>query len=423
MEFENTSFQLKLMKNVLGYPEFKVNKVIETDDSYAVEAEVIPVLEYCDKCGSDNVVNFGWASENLADTPIKGKKTTISLSRRRQRCNDCHKTFSINPPHKHGSRQLTESLVDYIGWACIDESFNKVAADVGVTKNTVRDVFTEFCEHQNELLTQNLVSGLKNFRTPTSLGIENMMTIKPSVLISNVGNQSILNLVPSKNNLELEKYLSQSLELDKVKFVVISPVESYREVVKKILPKAVIIANKKHVLNIASISLERVRTANRVGLSAKQSLQLRGDNEILVKRYSELNTTDKALLIEWSETFPIVYQAYLLKEMFYTIWEKKTKDEAVATYMEWLDCVTPNLASYFEPLVVVMTDWNKELFANIEHPQHPKYFRMIEGVVSSINSFGRSGSFLAIWAALMLRKEKSTYGICGAEYVSEQTKK
>ena len=423
MEFENASFQLKLMKNILGYPEFKVNKIIETDSSYTVEAEVIPVLEQCDNCSSRDVVNFGWATEKLADVPIKNKKTTINLSRRRQRCNNCHKTFSINPPHKHGSRQLTESLVDYIGWACIDEGFSKVAEDVGVTKNTVRDVFTEFCEQQNELLTKNLASDLNSFRTPRSLGIESILAIKPSALISNVGNQAILNLVPNKNQLELEAYLSQNIEADKVEFVVISPVQSYRQIVKKLFPSAVVIVNKNHALNIADDSLERVRIANRVGLSAKQSLQLRGDSQILAKRHSELNTEDKALLAEWAKTFPIVHQAYLLKEMFYSIWQKETKSEAAAIYTEWLGCITPNLTSYFEPLVEFMTDWDTELFASIEYPQHPRYFRMIEGIVRRIGSFRRGGSFLAIWAALMLKKEKSTYGICGVEYASDQTRK
>lgn len=407
------------MKNILGYPDFKVNKIIETDDSYVVEAEVLPTLDKCENCGSENVVNFGWATESLADTPIKGKKTTISLSRRRQRCNDCHKTFSINPPHKYGSRQLTECLVDYIGNACISDSFSKVAADVGVTKNTVRDVFTDFCKRQNEMLTENLASGLNKFRTPRSLGIESILAVKPSTLISNVGNQAILNLIPNQGKSELETYLLENIDADAVNFVVITPLDSYREVVKRVLPQSVIIVNKEHALIIADNSLERVRVANRVGLSAKQALKLRGDSEILSKRYSELDARDKILLLEWAYDFPLIYDAYLLKESFYKVWEKKSVGEAIEAHAEWTSRIAPKLSSYFEPLVDVMSDWGKELFASIEHPQHPRYFKMVNGVVDKINSFERGGSFLAVWAALMLRKEISTYGVCGTEFASE----
>lgn len=407
------------MKNILGYSDFKVNKVIEADNSFVVEAEVLPTLEKCENCGSGNVVNFGWATENLADTPIKGKKTTISLSRRRQRCNDCNKTFSINPPHKYGSRQLTECLVDYIGNACINEGFSKVAVDVGVTKNTVRDVFTEFCKHQNELLTKNLASGLNKFRTPRSLGIESVLAVKPSTLISNVGNQAILNLIPNQGKSELETYLLENIDIDAVNFVVITPLDYYRKVVKRILPQSVVIVNKKHALMVAKESLERVRVANRVGVSAKQSVALRGDSEVLAKRYSELNESDKELLLGWASDFPLIYQAYLRKESFYTIWQKKNKDEAIEAYSEWLSDITPTLSSYFEPLIDLMNNWGTELFASIEHPQHPRYFKMVDGVVDKINGFERGGSFLAVWAALMLKKEVSTYGICGIEFASK----
>lgn len=412
------NLSIKLMQNILGYPEFEVKKITETADTYEVTAELLSVLKSCESCGSDNVVNFGWVNEKLADTPVNNKKSIINLARRRQRCNDCGKTFSISAPHKYGSRQLTERLANHIGWSCIKESFSKVAKNVGVTKNTARDIFIEFCERQNEQLTANLASGKDFFRTPKTLGIEGISAVSDSTLFSNVGNQSILNIIPSQSTIAINEFVVKNINTSEVEFVMISPCESYLTAAKRLFPNAIIILNKMHAFSVAEDSVERVHLAARVGLSAKQVAKIRVSSSILHKRQHELNEGELVTLDSLLVDSPVIHQAYVLKEMFYRIWSHETNEDAELAYEEWLVLITPNLSSYFEPLVNMVTQWHKELFANIEHKQHPRYLEMVKGVVEEVNTLSRSSSFLTVWATLLLDKDKSTYGIDGMGFAS-----
>ena len=407
MEYES-KLSVRLMQKKLGIPELTVEKVTESQSGYVIDAKVESNLDTCLHCDSSNVVSFGWAHEKVADIPIDGKPVALKVSRQRGKSKDCHKTFVTPTPSKDSKRQLTTRLVAYIEWQCTRHTYNNVAKEVGLARTTVRDVFSDYCERQSHQL---------NFKTPRWLGIEKVEIIKQGTLISNVEKQTLLNLLPESDVDTLRAYLTKNIEAEKVRVVTTSMCEVYRKVIRDLMPEAVVIANRADVLSLVDKSLERVRVATRSTLSPKERELLRYDSDLLVKRRSELSSAENEQLNTWERTFPQIHQAYELKEQFYAIWDNNDIDVAMAGYQQWLDSLTSDIASYFAPMISQIQLWHDEVFANFNHTAPNEYREMLDGFAVSSADLERGGSFLAVWAALLLNNTKTAYGLSGEVFI------
>lgn len=408
------------MKDILHLDSIEIKKVVEDTNSFLIEAELIDDIENCEFCQSTDLTNFGWTKETIADLPINGKKTTVKLSRRRHRCKTCDKTFSMATPHKYETRQLTARLAENIGEAVGSETLAQISERVGVARNTVRDVVSEWYERKNENLALGLPGNLKSFRTPKSLGIEAITAVKPSTLVSNVGNQSILNLLPCNDGDELEQYIDNNLNVDEVEFVVISPDTDYKTLAARKFPNAKILINQKYAQDLADCLLERVRFATKQDKKYKHLIPSKNEDSILHKRIKDLDESELSMVEAWELKLPILHAAYMVKERLYDLLDAKNKAETDEAHNKLLCSVSLNVASYFLPLLDLVKEWHQEIYASIEHKQHPRYIKLVNGVASEIEAMDRGHSFIAVWAVLLLGREKSTYGINGKYFLKDQ---
>lgn len=93
------------------------------------------------------------------------------------------------------------------------------------------------------------------------------------------------------------------------------------------------------------------------------------DRYVLLTRRKDLNDFDDQIKLQiWTDMFPLLGQAYELKELFFDIYEAKTVDEAYKPYQEWLSNVPKELMTYFEDLIKAMTNWEEEIFNYFTSP-------------------------------------------------------
>lgn len=59
----------------------------------------------------------------------------------------------------------------------------------------------------------------------------------------------------------------------------------------------------------------------------------------------------------WTDKFPVLGQAYELKEQFFDIYEAKSIKEAYKLYQNWLSNVPKELMTYFEDLIKSMNQY------------------------------------------------------------------
>src|SRR5699024_2387406 len=221
-------------------------------------------------------------------------------------------------------------------------------------------------------------------------------------VITDVENKSVIDILRKHNKDMVISYLSKLQDIDKIELVAMDMWRPYKDAVNIVAPHAKIIIDKFHVVKLANEALEKIRKTNRQNVSAKERRQLMRDRYVLLTRRKDLNDFDnKTKLQVWTDMFPLLGQAYELKEQFFDIYEAKTVDEAYKLYQEWHSNVPKELMIYFEDLIKAMTNWEEEIFSYFTSPITNAYTESLNRLIKTINHVGRGYSFEALRAKIL----------------------
>lgn len=183
-------------------------------------------------------------------TPMHGKRVGLYVDTKRFKCRSCTKTFYEKLPAVDEKRLMTSRLVEWVGKHAIKRTFASIAEEVGVTEGTVRSVFSDYVNELEKTV---------RFETPQWMGIDEIHLIKPRGVISNIENNTIVELLPNRNKETVTRYLSQLEGRDRIHYVAMDMWLPYRDAVETVLPQAMIIIDKFHVVKMANEAMERVR--------------------------------------------------------------------------------------------------------------------------------------------------------------------
>lgn len=382
--------------NMLNLSNFKILNLQESENDYRFLVETkSPSPYYCPKCGTiANLYKHGKKNQLFFDLPMHAKRVGIYVKRQRNKCRECSGTFFENLPDMDVNRSVTNRLMDWIKEASLEKTFTSVAEEVGVDEKTVRNIFNDYV---SELEAQT------EFRTSKWLGLDEVHLLKNyRFVVTDVENKSVIDILRKRNKDVVISYLSKLKDIDKVELVAMDMWRPYKDAVNMVIPHAKIVIDKFHVVKLANEALEKIRKANRQNVSAKERRQLMRDRYVLLKRRKDLSDFDDQIKLQvWTDMFPLLGQAYELKEQFFDIYEAKTVDEAYKFYQEWLSSVPKELMTYFEDLIKAMTNWEEEIFNYFTSPITNAYTESLNRLIKTINHIGRGYSFEALRAKIL----------------------
>lgn len=380
--------------NILNLPAFKVQRVEEADHDYHVYAEVSNPQGVCTTCGSDHLIGHGRNGQVIRDLPTHGKRLAIYVDTRRWRCQSCGKTFMQALPAVNAKREMTDRLVRWIGQQSLKRTFSSIADDTGLDEKTIRNIFRDYI---NELEAEF------RFETPKWMGIDEIHIInKPRCVVSNIQNNTIVDMLYNRNKDTVAKYLLKMPNRDKVQYVAIDMWTPYRDAVSAVLPEATIVIDKFHVVRMANDAVEKVRKSLREQLTPKQRRGLMHDRFVLLKRERDLNDKEALLLDGWTKNYPELGAAYRLKEGFYAVYEGSGSPEAaLAAYEAWNKAVVPEVRDAFHDLIRAFTNWQPFILNYFEHPVTNAYTESLNSLIRVMNRLGRGYSFEALRAKIL----------------------
>ena len=288
---------------------------------------------------------------------------------------------------------MTERLVSWIGSQSVKRTFTSIAEEVGIAEATVRLIFKDYVSDLEETV---------RFETPKWMGIDEIFLIKPRGVISNIQNNTIVELLPNRNKDSIIRYLSQLHGKDHIQYVAMDMWAPYRDAVTEVLPGATIVIDKFHVVRMANDALQKVRKSLREQLTPKQRRGLMHDRFVLLKRERELNDKERALLTDWTAKHPDLGVAYRLKEDFFAIYEQSsTVDQALARYESWHRNVTPEVEDAFHDLIRAWSNWQPWILNYFDHPVTNAYTESLNNLIRVMNRLGRGYSFEALRAKIL----------------------
>ncbi len=385
--------------NILNLPSYTVTNLVENEYDYHIDAEAKHHPTTCQNCGSPDIVGFGRNEQLVRDLTIHGKGVGIYVDTRRYQCRACKKTFYERLPDVDGKRMMTSRLVKWMGEQAIKRPFSHIAEEIGVNEMTVKNVFNDYI---NEL--EHAV----RFETPQWMGIDEIHIIKkPRCVVSNIENNTIVNVLRDRNKKTVADYLFRLNGRNLVKCVAMDMWEPYKDAVRDVMPQARIVVDKFHVVRMANDCLEAVRKGIRSSLSEKQRRGLMHDRFILLKREEKLEGLDRITLESWTKNYPALGEAYRAKEEFFGIYDSMTVQEAITRFKAWEAGLVPEIKEAFHPLTRAVNNWMPEIMAYFDHPVTNAYTESLNNLIRVMNRLGRGYSFEALRAKILF-----TEGVC-----------
>lgn len=378
--------------NILNLPDYKVVRVEESDHDYHITAEVSNPPKTCTGCGSTRMAGHGRNEQVIRDLPSHGKRVAIYIDNRRWRCQDCGKTVMEILPAVNSKREMTERLVQWIGKCSLKRTFASLAEEAGLDEKTIRNIFRDYV---NEL------EATVRFETPKWMGIDEIHLIKPRGVITNIENNTVVELLANRNQDTIAKYLTGLKGKEKVQYVAMDMWKPYQTAVNAVLPQATVVIDKFHIVKMANEALEKVRKSMRADLTLKQKRGLMHDRFVLLKRERDLTDKERFNLDGWVQNYPLLGEAYRLKEAFYGVYDAKSPSDAVRSYEHWQKSIPPELHDHFHELTRAFQNWMPDILAYFKHPVTNAYTESLNSLIRVMDLMGRGYSFEALRAKIL----------------------
>jgi transposase len=245
------------------------------------------------------------------------------------------------------------------------------------------------------------------FDTPRWMGLDEIhLGGKPRGVVTNVEQNCLVNMLVNRNKSTVGGYISEKLDLPKIEIVTMDMWNPYRDVAKDLLPKAMVVVDKFHVVRMANAALESVRRGVRKGLAKPKCIQLKNDRFLLLKRFNTLNETQRETVEAWSKAFPEIGSAWVAKESYFDIWDCRDAKEAQECYAIWLAHLTPPATEAFAPLTTAMANWRTEIFRYFETRATNAYTESLNSVIRMVDRAGRGYSFEVLRAKMVFAHGK-----------------
>lgn len=378
--------------NILNLPSYAVIALDQNEHDYHIKAEIKQSPTNCPLCQSDNLVGFGRREQLIRDLPMHGRRVGIYLNTRRMQCRGCSKTFSEPLPEVDERRAMTKRLVDWIGKQSVKRTFASISDEVGVTEGTIRNIFSDYVNDLEKTI---------RFETPKWMGIDEIYLIKPRGVITNIQNNTIVELLPNRNKDTVIRYLYNLEGKERIQYVAMDMWAPYRDACKAVIPDAQIVIDKFHVVKMANEAMEKVRKGLRDRLTIKEKRGLMHDRFVLLKRERDVTDKESLLLSGWVKNYDELGLAYRLKEDFFKIYDAQSPDEAQALYIDWKRRITPELEPAFHDLVRAWDNWTPWILGYFDHPITNAYTESLNSLIRVMNRLGRGYSFEALRAKIL----------------------
>jgi transposase len=362
-------------------------RIDEASHQRTVYAEICDQSEQtraCPYCGAVNSVQrFGSSKRRYRDIPLREYVVIIELKLRRYRCKCCRKVFRQTAVGMDLKRAMTARCVEWIGHRSLRVPFSHLAKEIGCSESVVRDIALEQIKQQEENHRPSLPHWLGIAEVDMGERFEG-----PLCLLSDLENHQAIEILPNRRLVTLVTWLKSLDETQELCGVCMDFWNSYRSAVRRVFPNVEIVVDKSNVLRLANKALDRVRlNVGKLHPSKTRFDDWKPCQALLRMRRHSLSVHDRAMLDGYLSRHPEIATAYFLKEEFFSIYSCGRRSDATIALERWEQCFPESMRRPFKELLIVLTNWRKEILAYFGNE---KALASMEGINSQSQVMSRA---------------------------------
>ena len=322
-----------------------------------IELELEQQPDTCPCCGASRLHSKGRYERRVRHLDLCGRPAWWWIHCRRYCCCECGRTFVPPLPGIQPGRRSSEPLRQYVYQQHQDgicASTLSERRDIG--QATVGRIYAQFTERKaKERMSLNC---------PTILGIDEHSLHRKqrfATTFCDLKNHRVFDITPGKSDTDLQGFLSGLRGREKVRVVCIDLSSAYRALIQRWFPRAMIVADRFHVVRVVMRHLLGIARQLYPQLAWKRSwlnlLRTRGDRLTPEQRLDLQNVFRQQ---------PALRPVYELKEQLCALLriKKQTASQCRSLIPKLLAFITTLKTSGFElakTLAKTLEDWSEEI--------------------------------------------------------------
>jgi transposase len=331
------------------------------EDAWAIEVVARYETEEvrCPHCGGLTRQVHQWRQQRKQDAALWEKMVYVLLWKRRFRCRPCRKVFTEDDPVCGRRRRTTARLRQHVAIQAEEATVRTVARWHRLSEGLVQRSWLEAHSVVRTPATPHVYLGLDGFcvRRPGTMwtGLWDLETRAPVAV------------VPGERKRDTQAMLELHADRRTVRAVSIDLSEAYRQAVQTALPHAAVVADKFHVIALASRALREVHGERR---------RPGNDAWLLQRGVDRLRPPEQQRLATILRRDPALRTAWMLKEQLRALYRAPTPARAEDALHTWIKDAAASALPAFVRTGATLRRWRAEI---LNYWQHPITTALVEG--------------------------------------------
>jgi len=322
----------------------------------------------CPRCEHPTWQVHQWHLQRKRDAKLWGKEVWLALLKRWFRCPHCGKVFTEPDPACGPRRRTTSRLRKTVARRAREATVRSVAREEGVSEGLVERSWLE---------AHNVLSPPQPHML---LGMDGFCVRRPGRMWTgmwDLESKQPVAFVPGERQREVQRMLERHADRQTVRAVAIDLSEAYRQAIEMALPDAAVVADKFHVLALASRALHEVHGEKR----------RRGTLSWLLHRGMEkLSAGERERVLESLMSEPDLARAWGLKEALRAVYTKRQAGQATIALDRGISEAAASGLQPFRRTAATLRRWRQEI---LNYWRYPITNALVEGKHNRIKTLKR----------------------------------
>jgi len=323
----------------------------------------------CPRCGRPTWQVHQWHLQRKRDARLWRKQIWLALWKRRFRCRHCRKVFTEPDPACGARRRTTIRLRETVAVWASEATVRAVARAEGVSEGLVERSWVE---------KHSIIAPPS--RPHVFLGLDGFCVRKPGRMWTgmwDLESKDSVAFVSGERQVDVQKMLERHASRETVRAVSIDLSETLRQAVELVLPDALIVADKFHVVALAGRALHEVHGEKR----------RRGSIAWLLQRGVErLTPAERERVVAALTKDPQLARAWGLKEGLRSVYKKRRHGEAGIALENWVAQAQSSGLRPFQRAGTTLGKWQTEV---LNYWRYPITNALVEGKHNRVKTLKR----------------------------------